>query len=122
MQLSFLASSAHTHPPCCCERFTRVKVAKGDLLFGAGRAEDVAGVDERTVAVGLVVARQVGGWVEERSAGERSVLPRRAPMVTVAVQVRTLTNHTALAARLSGLETSDVALPGPSTISPHNLA
>ena len=47
----------------------------------------------------VVVARQAGGRVEERSAGERSVLPRRAPRVTVTVQVRTLTNYTALAAR-----------------------
>ena len=42
----------------------------------------------------MVVARHAGGWVEERKVGERSVLPRRAPRVTVAVQVRTLTRVT----------------------------
>ena len=92
----------HRAQPCCCERFTRVMVAKGDLLFGAGRAEDVlrawmSGLWQWDWVVGG--GGSPSGRVEERSAGERSVLPRRAKRVSVAVQVRTLTNNTALAAR-----------------------
>ena len=57
-------------------------------------------MDEWTLAVEVVGGGgSPSGRVEERSAGERSVLPRRAPRVTVTVQVRTLTNYTALAAR-----------------------
>ena len=93
------------------------------FFVGAGRAEDVL----RAWMSGLWqwdwwwLAKWAGGWrkgVQER--GRCFLAEHQGSLSQFRFGRSQITQR--LPRALSGLETSDVALSGPSTISPHNLA